>query len=113
MSPIDRKAATREYKERQPARGIFCLSCQGSNSQWVGSAMNLDAARNSTLFQLRNNSHRDQRLQSEWNAHGEETFRFEVLETLDADLEAVLIPGTLKEKKRAWAARLSAPMLLP
>ena len=113
MSPIDRKAATREYKERQLERGIFGLSCQVSKSQWVGAAMDLKAARNSTMFQLRNDSHRDQRLQSEWNTHGEETFRFEVLETLDVDLELVLIPDTLKEKKRAWAARLNASMLLP
>jgi hypothetical protein len=113
MSPIDRKAAIRDYKERQPERGVFRLSCQVSESCWVGAAMDLNAARNSTLFQLRNNSHRDPRLQSEWNAHGEEMFRFEVLETLDADLECVLVPDTLKEKKKAWAARLSASMLLP
>jgi hypothetical protein len=113
MSPVDRKAATREYKERPPERGVFGLSCQVSKSQWVGGTMNLNAARNGTLFQLRNNSHRDRTLQSEWNAHGEETFRFEVLEILDAALDPVLIAVTLKEKKKAWAARLGASMLLP
>jgi hypothetical protein len=113
MPSSTRKRAIREYKERQPARGAFAVRCLATNRVWVGASTNLDAARNGTWFLLRYGQHRDRGLQAEWNAHGESAFRYDVLETVDADASPFGIGDLLKEKKRHWAGRLGAQTLLP
>lgn len=108
-----RKDAIREYKERAPNMGAFAIQCLPSNRSWVGTSRNLDAAKNGAWFTLRLGMHRDHALQTEWNTHGEAAFQYKVLETLDGDVAAMAVADLLKEKARAWAARLNAPMLLP
>jgi hypothetical protein len=44
----------------------------------------------------------------EWNAHGEQTFQYEILEELEGDLPALAIPDLLKEKQHYWIAQLGA-----
>jgi len=113
MDSMTRKVAIREYKERQPARGAFAVRCLTTNRVWVGASPDLNAARNSAWFLLRHGQHRDQALQAEWNTHGAAAFRYDVLETLDADASPFSISDLLKEKKRDWALRLGAQPLLP
>jgi len=55
------------------------------------------------FFQLRQRLHRNKELQAEWNAHGEESFRFEVLEKLPDDTPSLNLRDLLAERKRAWA----------
>ena len=107
-----RKLAIDQYKMRLPERGVYALRCVASGRVWVGASPNLGAARNSTWFLLRNGDHRDRGLQAEWRTHGEDGFQFDVLEMLDADLAQVLVPDVLKEKRRDWARRLDAGVLL-
>lgn len=52
--------------------------------------------------------HRDQSLQVEWNARGEQDFEYEILELLDPDVAPVAVSDLLKEKKRYWMAQLTA-----
>jgi hypothetical protein len=52
-------------------------------------------------------------LQAEWQAHGEQHFRFDVLEELDADVSPILLSSVLEEKKRDHAGRENARTLLP
>jgi hypothetical protein len=75
--------------------------------------LNLDASRNRAWFALRQGQHQDRSLQAEWNAHGEAAFQYDVLERLEADVLPIAVSDVLKEKMRAWAARLAAPTLLP
>ncbi|MGE3277677.1 MAG: GIY-YIG nuclease family protein [Vicinamibacterales bacterium] len=111
-SKAARRQAIENYKQRDPNRGIFAVKCAPTGDTWVGHAPDLDAIRNRTWFTLRLGSHGDRALQAAWKAHGEDAFTFEVLEALPADTSAALAAELLKEKKRDWAARLGAGVLL-
>ena len=80
IAKAERKEAARQFKERKPSPGVYALRCSTTGRAWVDSSPNLDAAQNSQFFQLRQRLHRNKELQAEWNAHGEASFRFEVLE---------------------------------
>jgi hypothetical protein len=80
IAKAERKEAARQFKERKPSPGIYALRCSTTSRTWVDSSPNLDAAQNSQFFQLRQRLHRNKELQAEWNAHGEGSFSFEVLE---------------------------------
>jgi hypothetical protein len=107
-SNTDRKAAIREFKEREPLRGAFAVRCMATNSVWVGSSSNLDATKNGLWFSLRIGSYPVKSLQSEWNVHGEPAFQYEVLEKLASDLHPFAVGDLLKEKKGFWVAQLAA-----
>jgi hypothetical protein len=111
QSTLDKKKAIREFKERKPCRGTFAVRCTASNRVWVGSSNNLDATKNGLWFSLRIGSHPVKSLQSEWNAHGEGAFAYEILEKLEEDLHPLTIADLLKEKKSHWIARLEASPL--
>ena len=99
----ERKEAAREFKERKPSPGIYALCCAATGRRWVDSAPNLVAAQNSQFFQLRQRLHRNKELQAEWNAHGEASFTFEVLEAIPADTPFLNLRDLLKERKLAWS----------
>ena len=107
-SKAGRKEAIKKFKERKPLLGAFAVRCMATGGVWVGASRNLDATRNGSWFSLRSGAHLDRALQQEWNAHGEDQFQFEILETLDGDLVALEIPDLLKSKKRYWADKLGA-----
>lgn len=109
---MSRKEAIREYKERKIPKGVYAVRCRPTGALWIGASPNLGAARNSAWFQLRAGAHRDKALQEEWNAHGEEAFEFEVVETLADDTAEIGVRDALGEKKRKWAAARGGRMLL-
>jgi hypothetical protein len=108
-----RKDAIRAYKERTPDRGAYAIRCRPTSRAWVGATNNLGAAHNRTWFTLRLGQHRDQSMQADWNAHGEASFQFDVLEQVDEDVAPMGVDDALKRMLRDWAARLNAPTLLP
>lgn len=65
------------------------------------------------LFTLRNGLHTNKQLQSEWNAHGEAEFRYEVLEKLDDDLDQMTWRDLLKDKRKEWIAKLDGLAITP
>ncbi len=111
MSVDGRKEAIRKFKERQPLRGVFAVRCTATGQVWVGSFTNLEAMRNRLWFSLRLGSHRDPTLQTEWNAHGEHTFQYEILEKFDDDLCLIELNDRLKDRKRHWITQLGARVL--
>ena len=111
-SKVERKEAIRKFRERKPARGTFSLRSTATGRIWVGASRNLDATRNSYWFCLRNGNHPDKALQEEWNAQGEHTFEYEILEILDDELSPIALADVLKEKKGHWVARLDAQPLI-
>jgi len=112
LSKEEKKAAIKSFKEKKIARGIYAVRCTQTGQAWVGATRNLDATRNSTWSSLTHGAHRDQPLQAEWNAKGESAFEYAILETLEEDTNAILIPDLLKEGKRRWLAELNAQPLL-
>jgi hypothetical protein len=108
-----RKRAAAAYKNRKSHRGVFAVRCTVTGHAWVGASPNLDAARNGLWFMLGLGSARDTELLTEWRAHGENAFTFEVLEELDDDLQPMLVNGRLQAMKREWAAHEQARPLLP
>lgn len=113
MNTQDRKEALRAYKEQAPARGVFAMKNAVTGQAWVGASLDLAAARNNTLFQLRLGQHRNAALQAEWQVHGSDALAFEVLETLADDENEFGVRDALKVKTRDWATRLAASVLLP
>ena len=111
MDPITRKEASRKFKERKPPCGVFAVRCTATGRAWVGSFTNLESMRNRMWFSLGLGTHRDAALQAEWNAHGEGTFQYEILEKFDDELCAIEVNDRLKDRKRHWADRLGARTL--
>jgi hypothetical protein len=111
MDPIARKEVSRKFKERKPPCGVFAVRCTASGQAWVGSFSNLESMRNRLWFSLGLGTHRDAALQAEWNAHGERTFEYQILEKFDDELCAIEVNDRLKDRKRHWADRLGARML--
>jgi hypothetical protein len=103
IARAERREAARQFKERKPSPGIYALRCSTTGRSWVDSSPNLDAAQNGQFFQLRQRLHRNKELQVEWNTHGEESFRFEVLEVLSEDTPVLNLRDILSERKRIWA----------
>jgi hypothetical protein len=107
----DRKQVAREYQARKSPRGIFALRCASSGEVWIGSSMDLRAAKNALWFFLGSAQHQDATLQAQWNAHGEQAFQFEVVEEIDADVSALSAADVLKERRIHWTAQLDARTL--
>ena len=46
-------------------------------------------------------------MQAAWNAHGEASFRYDIVEEID-DENPLLIPALLKEREKHWMAEMKA-----
>ena len=112
QSKESRKEAVRTFKEQKSLVGAYEVRCSLTGHVWVGVSRNLHATKNGCWFILRNGSHQDTPLQSEWNTQGEQAFEYKILEALDDDVHPLNIAALLKEMKSAWVARLNASPLL-
>ena len=108
IAKAERKEAARQFKERKPSPGIYALRCSTTGRSWVDSSPNLDAAQNSQFFQLRQRLHRNKELQAEWNAHGEESFEFAILEALPEDTPSLNLRDLLAKRKQSWIVQSQA-----
>lgn len=112
QSKQSRKETIRQFKEQKPEVGIYAVRCLNSGSVWVGGSKNLGATKNGCWFTLRNGSHREASLQSEWNASSESAFEYQILEKLDRDVHPLEVDDLLKADKKKWVERLEARPLL-
>ena len=112
QSRESRKEAIRQFKELKPQAGVYAIRCIPSGHVWVGPSRNLGATKNGWWSGLRAGMHREKTLQAEWNAHGEHSFAYEILDTLGDDVHPLNVGALLKEMKGAWVARLGASPLL-
>jgi hypothetical protein len=110
---MNRKEAIAEYKNRKTPRGTFVVRFAEEGRAWVDATPDLDAARNGILFALRIGAHRNKDLQADWDAHGEASFRYEVLEKLEDDLPPMAWRDLLKNKKKEWVERLEGRAITP
>jgi hypothetical protein len=79
---MDKKEIKKQYKLRPPDMGVYQVKNLGSGKIYLGRAMDLKGKLNSERFQLKNNLHRNQELQKDFNEQGMEMFSFEVLQRL-------------------------------
>ena len=108
QSKESRREASREFKERKPLLGAYAVRCTTTGRVWVGVSRNLNATKNGCWFTLRIGRHQEESLQAEWNAQGESSFQYEILDSLGNDMHPFEVERLLKEKKNEWIARLSA-----
>jgi len=80
---MDRKAELKlAYKNRPVKAGVFQIKNKVNGKLLLGSSLNLDGPLNRYKFELRLGSHRNKKLQEEWQQYGEENFDFEILEVI-------------------------------
>lgn len=63
--------------------GIYKLTNIVNGKVYVGSAVNLGRRKEHHYACLRNNKHKNERLQHSWNKHGEVSFEFSILEYVE------------------------------
>ncbi len=105
---MDKRTARAEYKQKKTPRGIFAIRCTSTGDLWVGSSTHLDSQMNGIWFGLRGGLHRVKAIQDLWNAHGETSFVYEVLETFDDDVAPLLLKDQLAEREKHWRQTLGA-----
>ena len=112
MKSDDRKAAVAAYKKRKSAAGIYAVRCAISGQAWIGQTLNLETIQNRIWFSLRQGAHHNRDLLTAWKKHGEDQFRFEVLERLDEKDDAFFTPNAfLKTRAAHWLRSLEAKPL--
>jgi len=104
---MDKRALKREFKEKKIVRGVFAIRCKTSGQAWIGSG-NLEASRTGAWFGLRNGMHLNKAMQAAWNAHGESSFEFDILETFDDDVSQTTLSDLLRDRRKHWQRELAA-----
>ena len=76
-----RKELIRLYKEMKPEAGVYQIKNTKNQKVFVASTVNLKTM-NGKRMMLDGGSHKNKKLQEEWNKFGGEAFLLEVLEIL-------------------------------
>ncbi len=102
-----RKELVREYKERRKPAGVFMIKNTANGKVLLGSSLNLEGPLNSARFMLRIGSHGNAALQNDWRAYGEDSFTFEILETVrESDTPGFNIEDELTLLEQIWLEKL-------
>jgi len=108
VTPIDRKALIREYKQTPRPAGIFRVHNTKADISLLGSTPDLPGMLNRQRFQLEMGSHPSKQLQADWNELGPDAFAFEVLDHLEPSDEPGYDPSDdLGALKAMWIEKLS------
>jgi hypothetical protein len=105
---IDRQQIKRDAKAIVTTKGIFAVRCSASGEAWVCGSRNLTSSQTGLWFMLRNGMHHSKRMQAAWTLHGADTFQFEILETLDDDVPALLLMDSLRDRRKHLQKELGA-----
>ena len=77
-----RKHLKDAYKQKKFKMGIFQITNKQNGKIFIGSSIDLQAIWNRYQMELKFGSHRNKRLQADWEAFGPESFGFEILTEL-------------------------------
>ena len=104
---MDRKAATRAYKEMEHPMGVFRVHNTANDKSFVGTSVNLPAMLNRQQAQLQFGGHVNKELQQDWATFGPDAFRFEVLDTLAPSDDRLHDPkDDLRTLEALWLEKL-------
>ncbi len=78
-----KKELKEEYKKKKPVAGIFQLMNVKNEMVFIEDSLNIYSKWNRHRTELRFGSHRNKRLQKDWNEFGEENFVFSILSELE------------------------------
>lgn len=67
-------------------RGIYKITNIKNNKVYIGESNNVEKRWEQHLLDLRENNHHNYKLQNDWNAFGEDFFKFEVLEVYNQNI---------------------------
>ena len=83
---LDKKKLRQQYKESKPPMGCFAIKCTATDALFIGWTTNLESAKNSLLFRLSiGGLLNEPALQSLYDLHGGDHFKFLILEELSYD----------------------------
>ena len=85
MSSERKKELQAQYKQMEPDMGVLAVINKSEKRYFLAVAPNLKGKLNSITFQLKNGSHVNRQLQTDWNTLGENAFEIVILEQLDYD----------------------------
>lgn len=77
-----KRALKEEYKQMKPVTGVYQVMNKKSGMVLIEGAANITAKWNRHRTELRFGSHRNKKLQADWNLEGEENFLFSVVSEL-------------------------------
>jgi hypothetical protein len=82
LSPENRRALSRQYKESVRPAGVFVVRNTVSGRIYVAGSLDVEGAMNRARFELNMGSHRCRPLGQDWVALGAAHFSFEVIDRL-------------------------------
>lgn len=95
------------YKESKRPMGVYAIRNNVNGIVHIGSGIDVEARINRHRTELRFGSHRNKDLQKEWNAVGELSFQFEVLDELKLRDDTKIDPLTeLQVLTDMWIRKL-------
>lgn len=78
-----KKELKEEYKQKKPITGVFQVKNMKNGMVLLEGATNVPSKWNRHRTELRFGSHRNKKLQEDWNLEGEENFSFSVVSELE------------------------------
>ena len=78
----NKKRLKKEYQQDQRPMGVFLIRNLVNDKVFVGTGLDLVGIINRHKFDLTSGSHRNRRLQAEWNEFGGDNFAFEIVDQL-------------------------------
>jgi hypothetical protein len=107
MATVDRKALLQDYKARVVPMGVYRVRNTVTGHSLVAASPDVNAILNRHLAQLRMSAHPNRVLQADWAAHGQDSFVFEVLDTLSSSDDAAYDPtNDLAALEDMWLEKL-------
>jgi hypothetical protein len=98
----------RQYRETLPEAGIFLVTNTAEGKVLLGSSLNLHGPLEKHRFLLENHSHRNRRLQEDWDRLGPDAFRFEIAEKVKrTDDPGFRIEDELELLEQIWLEKLA------
>lgn len=85
MDRTRRKELLEQYKQMKPDMGVYMFKSINTNTVYLGCDKNIKATINGDRFKLNANSHRNKKLQKDWNENKEENFVIKVVQLLEYD----------------------------
>lgn len=85
MDRTRRKELLEQYKQMKPDMGVYMFKSINTNTIYLGCDKNIKATINGDRFKLNANSHRNKKLQKDWNENKEENFEIKVVQVLEYD----------------------------